>query len=77
MRKQLTVVFLSLLLVSCGRHGYWNSLFNSWHESCPNFPTLEEAETVLKEQAALIERGLYTLVAKGGGGRNSSLISKS
>lgn len=56
MRKLMAVVALSLVLVSCGRHGHWSSFFNSWDRSCPGFPSSEEVETVLEKHAKFFEQ---------------------
>lgn len=56
MRKLLIFALLSLILTSCGRHGYWNSFFNRWGESCPGFPPLEESEVVLEKHAQFFKQ---------------------
>ena len=50
----IVFVLTFLLLVSCGPYGHWSS-YSHWHTGCPDFPTREEVENVLKEHQGIIE----------------------
>ncbi len=56
MRKLFAAVALATLLSSCTTtYGHWGS-YVSWSHNCPEFPSREEVERVLQENAAVIER---------------------
>ena len=57
MQKLFTAIFAAVILVSaCGPHGFWGGWVGYPHSNCQNYPSYEEVEQVLKEQADLIKR---------------------
>ncbi len=48
---------MSLLATACTPYGHWGR-YDYWRDSCPGFPTNEEAKQVLKENEELLNKML-------------------
>ena len=57
MQKLFAALFAAVIFVSaCGPHGFWGGYVGYPHANCQNYPSYEEVERIIKEQADLINR---------------------